>query len=322
MKTVVVDHGFHVHTGSSHFLTDVLEGDVTTLWDESWQGGPAIRASQINALDPDAVVFFQCRPTRAILARLRCRNLTWIPMRDDVRMSVRWWRRISGLGLKVACFSRSVQEFAQPLGFQTLGIRYFPPPPDGTHQATTLPRVYWWYRTRDIDAGLVLQLLPHHTALELVVKNTPDPGQPPVQAPARWPAAWTVEVHDQWQPHAQHRQLLESCSHYVAPRMLEGIGMGVLEAMGLGQCVIAPDRPTMNEYIVHRHNGLLYDPDHPSTVSLDEASAIGSQAREDAVAGHRQWQDVHAPALAAFVARQAGHGRNWWRVAAGRLRSE
>ena len=35
--------------------------------------------------------------------------------------------------------------------------------------------------------------------------------------------------------------------------------------MALGLLVVAPDRPTMNEYLVSGENGLLYDPAHPSS---------------------------------------------------------
>ena len=54
-------------------------------------------------------------------------------------------------------------------------------------------------------------------------------------------------------------KVVERAHFFFAPRALEGIGMSFLEAMARGQIVVAPDHPTMNEYIRHRTTGILYD---------------------------------------------------------------
>jgi glycosyltransferase involved in cell wall biosynthesis len=81
---------------------------------------------------------------------------------------------------------------------------------------------------------------------------------------------------------------------FVAPRRFEGIGLSFLEAMARGQVVIAENNATMNEYIVHDVNGLLYEPDRPglwrSALTPERARAIGERARLSCLAGRPQWQ--------------------------------
>jgi glycosyltransferase involved in cell wall biosynthesis len=91
--------------------------------------------------------------------------------------------------------------------------------------------------------------------------------------------------------------------------------MTFLEAMARGCCVLAYDGPTMNEYIEHRRNGLLFR-DHPPRLATrlarrlrlaaplpyevtDEQpwrefagaplQELGDRAREDHVAGQARW---------------------------------
>lgn len=315
-RVVVVDHSFHQTTRSSRFLSSVL-GTSKTLWDESWTGKPHIAARTINAEAPDAVVFFQCRPKRSTLARLACRNVTWVPMRDDVRLTARSWKRLAGLGLKIGCFSQSIADFAVQQGFQAEPFQYFPPVPEQRAPHDDAPRVYWWYRRQALGLNLVRQLLPAQAPLTLVVKHAPDPGEPPLTLPDDLPASWQVELHTEWMEKTEHEALLAACSHYIAPRLVEGIGMGFLEAMALGLCVIAPDRPTMNEYIRDRHNGLLFDPDTPHAIDLNQGAALGTQARSDSVAGRAQWTTQGAESLRRFVVSAQAQRRSWWAVARG-----
>jgi glycosyltransferase involved in cell wall biosynthesis len=81
-----------------------------------------------------------------------------------------------------------------------------------------------------------------------------------------------------------------SSTVYFAPRTAEGIGQAVLEAMALGLCVVAPNAPTMNEYIVHGETGLLFDPDHPTALDFRRAGDLGRNARTAALEGRARWE--------------------------------
>ena len=83
--------------------------------------------------------------------------------------------------------------------------------------------------------------------------------------------------------------------------MLEGIGMSFLEAMALGQCVVAPDAPTMNEYISNGTNGLLYPLERPGALDLSRHREIGARARDSIERGFARWQ-ASQEALLDFIA--------------------
>lgn len=63
-----------------------------------------------------------------------------------------------------------------------------------------------------------------------------------------------------------------------------------MEALCRGQCVIAPNFPTMNEYIVHNVNGYLYNMNKLEEIDLSNFGLIGKEARERAINGFNTWQ--------------------------------
>ncbi len=90
-------------------------------------------------------------------------------------------------------------------------------------------------------------------------------------------------------PREEHLRLLADCNVFLAPRRLEGIGLSILEAMAMGLAVIAPDRPTMNEYIEHGVTGYLYDPKRPQMIDLRRAAEVGGSARVSMSVGRQEW---------------------------------
>jgi glycosyltransferase involved in cell wall biosynthesis len=65
--------------------------------------------------------------------------------------------------------------------------------------------------------------------------------------------------------------------------------MSFLEAMAMGLCVVAPNAPTMNEYIQNGVNGLLYDPENPKPLDFSRAHELGKAARLSVQKGHDAW---------------------------------
>jgi glycosyltransferase involved in cell wall biosynthesis len=86
---------------------------------------------------------------------------------------------------------------------------------------------------------------------------------------------------------------LRNFSLFLGPRLEEGIGMSFLEPMSMGLCVIANDKPTMNEYIYHGLNGILLNFDDMSELhcSLEEREIeeIGQRAVQSITEGHARW---------------------------------
>jgi hypothetical protein len=91
----------------------------------------------------------------------------------------------------------------------------------------------------------------------------------------------------------EFHQHLKNCDIFIAPRLFEGIGMTFLEAMALGKCVVSPNFPTMNEYIVHNKTGLLFDMDNISKLDLSNVYEIGQNAQNYIKKGYEQWINTH-----------------------------
>ena len=64
----------------------------------------------------------------------------------------------------------------------------------------------------------------------------------------------------------------------------------MLEAFSRGQCVVAPNQGTMNEYILSGVNGLLYDQSKPDSLDFSHALEIGATGWKAAQIGFQEWQ--------------------------------
>ncbi len=83
--------------------------------------------------------------------------------------------------------------------------------------------------------------------------------------------------------------MLSKSNVYFAPGLYEGIGLSFLEAMAMGMCVVAPNTATMNEYIIHGVNGLLYNPQDPFPLDFSHADRFGARARKSVENGYKRW---------------------------------
>ena len=85
-------------------------------------------------------------------------------------------------------------------------------------------------------------------------------------------------------------EALRQAGIYFAPRLYEGIGLSFLEAMAMGKGVVAPDHPTMNEYLTHNVNGYLFNPENPRPIALTGFREMGKMARQSIERGHPRWE--------------------------------
>jgi len=128
-----------------------------------------------------------------------------------------------------------------------------------------------------------------------------DPGFPPVESPPQPDLdAFNATTSTWFEQRSDLERMVRRANVYFAPRLAEGIGQSFLEAMARGQCVVAPDNPTMSEYIVHGVNGLLYDPHNPKPLDFSDVARIGEQARRGTIAGRSRWR-AKEPAIIDFV---------------------
>jgi hypothetical protein len=300
---VFVDHSYHRVTRSSRFFTDVLEeaADVTQLHADTWRGGARVTAHDIDALHADAVVFWQSLPYLAELVKLRTPAI-WAPMYDSAihRPSVHW-RLLARTGLRILSFCRTLSGLARGYGIPVLDVTYFPDPAASAtvHGDDGPVRIFLWDRG-DIGFHHLKGLVDSRDVRCTMLRSAPDPGLRASRLTVGDREAYKVREISGPLSRERHLELLSTCDVFLAPRRLEGIGLSFLEAMALGLAVVAPDRPTMNEYIEHRVNGYLYDPRVPARLDLRDVRSVGARARRCVEDGHRAWSAA-SDALIAYI---------------------
>lgn len=312
-RILFVDHEFHRRTRSTQFFLDLLPAESTRALYCAPQADllPLLREHPCEAL-----VFMQLQPKPRLLRALAHPNVTWVPMRDDFDADSRRVRQTRGSGLKFVNFCRQTHDVIHARGQPSLGVRYWPEPrPAPPRHARTHPRVYLWDRGQ-VQWPLLKRLLGEQPVDSVVLRLSADPGHRAVRPDADDVRRYRIQVVEDWLARDDYLALVAGCDVFVAPRWLEGIGMAMLEALAAGQPVIAPDRPTMNEYVHEGRNGWLYDPACPRPLDLSGWRERGRSAWQDCVDGAARWA-IERRAIAPFVlSPSTRRDRWWWRLAA------
>ncbi len=284
-----IDHAYHARTKSTNFFRDILDAEyqVRTFAFDPHTDNPETHFRTLYGSQFDVVVLFQIMPDlNALRQHISAGKFVFLPMfdflpplEDDIWNS---YRRAL-----VLCFSSTLEAALRDRGFTTRLLCYWPVVPEKWNPGDPY-RLFFWQRVDAISldtAATLFRNIPlasihHHRAL--------DPGyyeRPALEKP-RCPV-----TESRWFPRkADLLRVMEASGLYLAPRLSEGIGMSFLEAMALGRCVVAPDGPTMNEYIEHGKTGILYDPENPIPLTRFDVRAIQYAARAAAVKGRHAWE--------------------------------
>jgi hypothetical protein len=288
-KLLFIGHEFHEKTRSHDFMVRLMEPhfEVSQVFLAPGGAREDSRLSACAGQDYAVVVCWQVLPSRRALARIGCRRVVFFPMFDQ---SGRWGleRWMACRGMRIFSFSTTLAGRLRRWGLDAHALQFFPepgpPPPPGDPD-----KAFFWNRTERISLRTVARLLSGTGVRRLHVHKALDPGQAFIPLPPDAASGFQVAYSDWFESREEMGRVLGECAIYFAPRAYEGIGMSFLEAMAMGRCVIAPDHPTMNEYITHGVTGFLYDPKRPRPLVLGDVARIQAQAREHMAAGCRRW---------------------------------
>lgn len=302
MRVAFFGLGYHAKTGSSRFLLDLLERHATVDAFAAEADVAAVRraAPDFNEANYDAIVIWQLHEAFALLSG-RHPNVTFAPMYDAMWRGGAFTWKPSFNAAKILCFSWALRTEVMRRAPVHTRVQYFPDPaayPPVTDFDSL--RGFLWYRRRDIPPEAAFALTAGTRFESLAIHDAPDPGHDapfPAAAPDHigrldrtgWSADGTAFAN-----------ALTAANVFFAPRPLEGIGMAFLEAMARGLCVVAPDAPTMNEYVSHGSNGLLHGPGWRGPLDFSQARSIGAAARDSIMRGRAGW-DAGIPALLDFI---------------------
>ena len=296
MRAAFLANSFHLQkTRSSDFFIDIarttFDEVVVITSKEAW--------ARIPGHTWDALIVWQETIAPDELDAFGIRNITLVPMYDDCPHERGFWLRY--LPYKVFCFSRALQASLDQWGLRTMHARYYPPQQAAVDPMEGPPRAFFWPRRDDLGWDLVKRLIGFNKMAGVQFHWTPDihPDVTVYPSPAELSeyrmdiSTWTSDRH-------QYEKLVRRNNVFFAPRLSEGIGMSFLEALSWGLCVVAADRPTMNEYIAHGVNGILYDPDEPKPVDFARRVEMGRAAAESCREGRVEWE-ASLPAIKDFL---------------------
>jgi len=285
MRVAFVVLAFHLeHTGSSSFFIDVLKGayeDFHVVADgDAWY--------EIPRLKPDLLIVWQRIFSPEELECLGVRNVVLVPMYDACPHTEEFWNGYRAY--KILCFSRALHEFLERRSFRTYHVHYCMEPSPLRSTGRRGLRVFYWERSRLINWACVRTLLGevrtdsfhYHRSSNI---SAADPNGPTAEEIDRYQVAFS----DWFASREDYLAALGDSTIYFAPRESEGIGLSFIEALAMGLCVIAPDAPTMNEYIDDGVDGILYDPARPKPLSFSDVDGMGKRAADRAKKDHARW---------------------------------
>ena len=292
MACAFIGHNYHAVTGSSAFFTDILKQhtELAEYLDDGWRGGSPVDPLVIAAGDYERIFVWQMADIALALASLVPERVVFIPMWDACSsLKQEFWAELGQI--RVLSFCWALHQRLREWNLDSFHTQYFPDP-DKFLKVNDFSglRGYLWQRRKEIGWREVRKLSGDHRWKKFWLHIGMDPTygeceQPSISEMQRF----NIEItHFSPTPDAA-RANLSAANVFFASRLEEGIGMSFLEALARGQCVLAPDAPTMSEYITNGVNGILYDPSRLPEQSLSSAETIGLNARNYMEAGHEDW---------------------------------
>ena len=298
-RIAYVDHSFHQTTRSTAFLPELLRRNghvVDAFWDEGWKGGSAVPWTAVAAYD--VVIMFQsfCN-THGTRFRHEHPNVVYIPMLDQFGLWLGPMFNLSAFwevfqGSKVLNFSNALHCLTTGFGIASHYVRYYPAVAElPASRQSGLHGFFWLRRELQLNWTTVRKLIGDTKFDSFHLHLSTDPGTPPaVMPPPEDVLRHSITTSIWFDDKSELDAVMQRANVYFAPRPGEGIGQSFLEAMGRGQCVVAPDQGTMNEYILPGVNGLLYDLGNPAPLNFAAATELGMQARAGSLAGRQLWE--------------------------------
>jgi len=310
-KAAFIDHSFHKKTKATQFLIELLskEYDIEMIWDESWNAGSRVSVEYLNREKFHTIFFFQRLPSLSYLKNLNCRNIVWFPMYDQEE-----YRHYSSyvpylnLNIKMFSFSEKLYDKLKRVNLDCYYYKYHLKPVAQVLPNDETKKVFFWMRTSDITWDIVKKLLGENYDGKIIIKTTSDPNCK-INLPSKEDIArYNIQIVNNWLNKEEYIKLLSSCNIFIAPRQFEGIGMSFIEALSCGMCVIAPNNSTMNEYIIHGRNGLLYNLKNPKELDLSNLAEMRKNTAKTAKEGYELWKKTKHEILIDLTKPNKKHG--------------
>lgn len=286
-KLLYVGHNYHLKTKSTKFLMEMFEENYEVSYvsfdpyKKEYVGIEEARGQEF-----DVLLVFQIQLTEDFLTRnFRFKQGVFFPMYDSIATNPgNPWREYRHF--KIINFSRTLHEMLIKKGYKSYYIQYFPEPFNIKNEGN-IKSIFYWQRMEKININVVNKLFENMEIDHIHLHKAMDPMQSFIKPDEETEKKIT---YSEWFDTADEmRSIMQESAFYIVPRQYEGIGMSFLEAMAMGRCVVAPDYPTMNEYIKDGENGILYNLDDIKPVTIDDVRRIQKNAYNYITNGYNEW---------------------------------
>lgn len=287
-KMIYLGHSYHLKTRSNQFLFELFqqEYDISFVSYDPYQK-KYVGLEEAKKQEYDVLLTWQLMPAMSFLmSNFTFRQGVAFPMYDGV-ITCPYDPFPQYRSFKIINFSRTIHDELIKRGYDSHYIQYFPKPMKTADEGDK-KSVFFWQRMEQIDINVVKQLFAKKDVEHIHIHKAMDPEQKFTEPDddikkkvdySEWFAS-VSEVH----------RIMEKSAYYIAPRLYEGIGMSFLEAMAMGRCVVAPDTPTMNEYITNGVNGILFDLANVKPFSVTDIRRIQKNAVNTIAQGYERWE--------------------------------
>jgi hypothetical protein len=299
-RIAYIDHSYHKKTLSTDFLPAILRkyGHVVDYyWDDSWIGGERVNWNHVS--NYDVIIMFQsyCKIDNDYYRNLHP-NTVFIPMLDQFGIWQGPLINLTGFwepfqGSKVLNFSGALHAMTIGFGVRSFFLRYYQSARESRVDGSGgLKGFFWLRRETELPWALVRQLITNTEFESFHIHLATDPGtKSPTLPTAEDIKKFNITTSTWFDRKADFEAVLDNANVFFAPRVEEGIGQSFLEAFSRGQCVVAPNHGSMNEYIISGLNGLLYDLKSPVPLDFSSALILGENARKAAEYGRQHWEN-------------------------------
>ena len=288
-KLLYIGHAYHNKTKSTAFLKDMFacDYDIETFDFDPYNDDIKTHFLPLKGKKYDVLVIFQIMPHLDELKKyISFEHCAFFPMYDGAtpRDNPIWYEYRD---VNIINFSKTLHDELKSIGLSSYYFQFFPKPLKITDEGDE-KSIFFWQRINQININTVGQLIDFKNMKHIHFHHAIDPGQEFVE-----PDEWINKkaTHSTWFDTREDMQKqMQKSAIYIAPRAFEGIGMSFLEAMAMGRCVIAPNNPTMNEYIKNGENGVLYDLNNLQPVDLSNVRKIQKNTIKYIKDGFENWE--------------------------------
>ena len=287
-KVLFIGHEYHKKTHSADFLSDMLSEryDATLFYIDPYCVDKEPVFDSLRRQKYDFLICWQIMPNLEQLKKYfdygKC---IFFPMYDGIRpLSDPNW--LNYKEAKIINFCKTLHLKLKKIGFDSEYIQYFPKPAEVFDYGDE-SSLFFWQRRENIHLGLMRKLFRLSDLKHIHLHKAMDPEQNFKDYSIEQELSVSTWFDKRSDLYAQ----MQKSALYMAPRELEGIGMSFLEAMAMGRCVIAPNYPTMNEYIQHGQTGFLYDLKNPQFLHMENVEKIQKNTLLYIQKGYSVWQE-------------------------------